>query len=103
VGNPAYHKPQTLPTGPKLGRMDDIASFKPGVWNGRQFDAAFVKQLNDNFQKLCTGPKPWYRPYVNINHKDNAAVQTGSAGRTGRSWTARFSSACPFSDRTFPG
>lgn len=50
--------------------MNGIASFKPGFWNGEKYDAAFVRQLHDNFQRLSTGPKPLYRPYVSINHND---------------------------------
>lgn len=47
-----------------------VASFRPGVWNGRPFSRQFVQYLYDNFQEYSTGDKPWYVPFVNLNHND---------------------------------
>lgn len=47
-----------------------VASFRPGNWNGRNFDKSFVQSLHDNFQKYSSGQNPWYTPFVNINHND---------------------------------
>jgi hypothetical protein len=47
-----------------------VASFRPGNWNGRNFDKSFVQSLHDNFQKYSAGQNPWYKPFVNINHND---------------------------------
>lgn len=59
----------------KVCRLSDIASFKPGVWNGKPHDARFVQQLCDNFQKYSAGPNPHYQPYISLNHKDE--LQSG--------------------------
>lgn len=56
-------------------RLEDVAAFHPGVWNGKDHDAAFVKALVDNFKKYSSGPTPYYRPYVSLNHKDE--LQSG--------------------------
>jgi hypothetical protein len=55
---------------PATGRMDRVAAFKPGFWNGKNYTADYLQKLHDNFQKLSTGPDPWYHPFLNINHDD---------------------------------
>lgn len=67
---------EPVPAG-KVCRFDNIASFRPGIWNGKPFDAQFIKALSDNFQKYSAGDSPYYRPYVSINHKDFAAADGG--------------------------
>lgn len=54
-------------------RMDDIASFRPGVQNGRPYTLDDLKALVANFQQFSTGPQPHYTPYVSINHDDGLA------------------------------
>lgn len=51
-------------------RMDGVESFRPGTWNGRKFDSAFISAMRDNFVRYSTGPTPYYRPYLSINHED---------------------------------
>lgn len=57
--------------------MDDIASFRPGVWNGKPFGPEFIRTLHDNFQKYSAGASPYYRPYLSINHKNAVAMGDG--------------------------
>lgn len=54
-----------------LGVIRRVASFKPGVWNGKPYDAQFVRWLYANFQLYSAGPDPWFSPWVSINHKDD--------------------------------
>lgn len=61
--------------------MPGIASFRPGVWNGKPHDAKFVKALADNFQKYSTGANPYYSPYISINHDDT--LQAGRVSAAG--------------------
>jgi hypothetical protein len=57
--------------------MDDIASFRPGVWNGKPFGPEFIRTLHDNFQRYSSGASPYYRPYLSINHKNAVAMGDG--------------------------
>jgi len=46
----------------------NLAAFKPGTWNEKEYGPDFVKQLLANFKKYSTGPTPYHRPWVSINH-----------------------------------
>lgn len=61
--------------------MDDVASFRPGVWNGIPHDLDFIKQLVSNFERYSTGESPYYRPYISINHDDKLQAGAVAAAR----------------------
>jgi hypothetical protein len=57
-----------------------VAAFKPGEWNGRTFDADFIRQLAANYKRFALDERdpdtghPWYVPYVSIQHDLNPAL-----------------------------
>lgn len=51
-------------------RFDDIVSFRSGTWNGKDHGPDFLGTLVANFRKFSSGPNPYYKPYVSLNHKD---------------------------------
>lgn len=65
-------KPGTpIPPAWRVGRLDGIEAFKPGVWNGEEYDHAFVESLHSNFQRFSSGESAHYRPYLTLNHQDH--------------------------------
>lgn len=81
---PLPAKPQTpnlVQPAWKTCRFDGIASFLPGVWNGKPHSAEFVAKLAENFRKYSSGAKPYYTPYVSINHKDELQAGRVAAAR----------------------
>lgn len=67
---PATPTAKAVPPAYPVCRLADVASFSPGVWNGKPHDKKFIEQLAANFAKYSTGPNPYYQPYVSLNHKD---------------------------------
>jgi hypothetical protein len=51
-------------------RMDDIASFRPGVQNGQPYTPAMLKEAAKNFARFSQGDPPHYVPFLSINHDD---------------------------------
>lgn len=62
----------TATTGP----MKRIAAFRPGTWDGRPVTAEHLRAMVQNFRDLSTGPRPYYRPFLSINHEDGLACGT---------------------------
>lgn len=60
--------------------MDDIAVFYDGYHNEREFPPGFTQSLFDNYRRFCTGPRPFFRPYISIQHKDLPGVDDGRFG-----------------------
>lgn len=71
---------QPVPSLP-VCRFDKIESFRPGYWNGEHFTPAFINQAVANFEKYSAGPRPWYRPYVSINHDKTPHLRGLKIGR----------------------
>ncbi len=52
----------------RLVPMTNVASFKPGRWNGTEYTPADLDAIHSNFQSLSAGPAAHYRPYVHLDH-----------------------------------
>lgn len=63
--------PGTPVAGIPLAKLPGIAVFSAGFWNGRRWTPELLRQMRDNYLSLAKpGPngRPWYVPYVSINH-----------------------------------
>lgn len=71
--------PTPPPTADPLKRLPQVAAFKPGFWNGKSYGLGTLAALARNFGLLSTGDRPYYRPYVSLNHDDGLAFGRVSA------------------------
>jgi len=57
--------------------MVGIASFRPGVQSGNNgpedYPLTDLRAIADNFKKFSSGERPFYRPYISLNHDDGLA------------------------------